>query len=207
MSISIRQLASFRLIPVLRYHDKETALKAGRIIAEAGHGVIELTMTTPGALQVVKVLAEEFPTLILGVGSLFSTEEMKEAADAGAHFFVSPHLDLTLLKQAQKLETPYLPGTLTPSEIASAQREGAEGVKVFPVHAVGGAGYVRSLLPLFKNLFFFPTGGVNEGNVQEYLSIPETAVGTTSLLTPQEMEKQDTITLIHLLRQRYFEHL
>ncbi len=204
-TITIEQLASFKLIPVLRYQNEELALQAACIIAEAGSAVIELTMTTPGALNILRKLSQEFPALVLGVGSLFHTDDMKRAADAGAHFLVSPHLNCKLIQCANTLHKAYLPGTLTPSEVALAQSEGAKGVKIFPAQPVGGVAYLRSLLALFPNLFFVPTGGINKTNFQAYLKLPKVAVGTTSLLSAEQIEKQDKISLIQSLQQTYFE--
>jgi 2-dehydro-3-deoxyphosphogluconate aldolase/(4S)-4-hydroxy-2-oxoglutarate aldolase len=120
--------------------------------------------------------------MTVGAGTVITVDEAVDAVSAGASFLVSPHLDRRLLEWARANEIAFLPGGLTPTEIASAWGRGAAAVKVFPA-SVGGPGYLRSLLAPYPDLILVPTGGVDGDNVAAYLAAGAAAVGVGGWLT------------------------
>ena len=180
------RLQQARVIGILRTTSAETALEAALSAVRAGLEVLELTFTTPDVMSAITALRKDLPShVLLGVGSVITPEQAKQACAAQLDFMVSPHLDPQLLDIAQTAQIPYFPGVLTPSEIAAAWRLGARVLKVFPIGAMGGEQYLRDLRGPFPELQAIVTGGISPTQVKAYLEAGALAVGLGTQLFPK----------------------
>ena len=169
------------LIPVLRAKNRDQAHAVVQAMVAGGVTVVEVTMTTPGAVEVLRDLKREYgEKLLLGSGTVTTAKEAEETIEAGAEFVVSPsfHPDVVqATKDAHKLS---IPGALTPTEVIAAYRAGADYVKIFPCSAMGGAPYLTSLLAPFPFLKLIPTGGVTLATAESFLAAGARALGVGS---------------------------
>lgn len=172
------------VVGVLRAPDARAAVCAALAAVRGGLRVIELTFTTPGVTDALRTLRAELSGVTVGVGTVLTAAQAREAADAGAEFLVSPHLDGELLREAQTLGVPYLPGVLTPSEAVRATRLGAAVLKVFPAASAGGPGFIRDLRGPLPHLQVMATGGVRPHEVPAYRDAGALAVGLGGHLFP-----------------------
>ncbi|MBO1437655.1 bifunctional 4-hydroxy-2-oxoglutarate aldolase/2-dehydro-3-deoxy-phosphogluconate aldolase [Meiothermus sp. CFH 77666] len=181
-----RVLAQVRVVGVLRAPSVPGAVEAALAAARGGLRAIELTFTTPGVLEAMRELREQLPEgVLLGAGTVMNAQQGRSALEAGAGFLVSPHLGEDLLELAREVGVPYVPGVLTPSEVARAKGLGADVIKLFPVGSCGGVGYLKDLLGPFPNLQILATGGIRPAEVPAYLQAGALAVGLGSNLFPR----------------------
>jgi 2-dehydro-3-deoxyphosphogluconate aldolase/(4S)-4-hydroxy-2-oxoglutarate aldolase len=169
------------LIPVLR----AKSAAQGRAVVEAmlagGVTVVEVTMTVPGAVHLLKELKKEHgERLLLGAGTVTTAKQAEETIDAGAEFVVSPSLHPEVIAATKKRGKLSIPGSLTPTEAITAWDAGADYVKIFPCSAVGGASYLKALLAPFPQLKLIPTGGVTLQTAQSFLEAGARALGIGS---------------------------
>jgi 2-dehydro-3-deoxyphosphogluconate aldolase / (4S)-4-hydroxy-2-oxoglutarate aldolase len=149
------------LIPVLRARNSAQAHAVVQALITGGITVVEVTMTVPGAIDVLKELKQEYGTrLLLGSGTVTTAAEAQATINAGAEFVVSPSLHPEVIQATKTNGKLSIPGALTPTEVITAHRAGAHYVKIFPCSAMGGASYLKSLLAPFPFLKLIPTGGV-----------------------------------------------
>jgi len=169
------------LIPVLRARNAGQAHAVVQAMLAGGVTVVEVTMTVPGAVDLLAELSCEYGAkLLLGAGTVTTGAQAEATIDAGAEFVVSPsfHPDVIAVTKAHKKVS--IPGALTPTEIVTAVEAGADYVKVFPCSAMGGASYLNSLLAPFPHLKLIPTGGVTLENAESYLKAGARALGVGS---------------------------
>jgi len=166
-----------RLIPVVRVTSKEQARCAAKGILSAGFPLIEITMTVPGALEIIRELSGGYGgELMVGAGTVLDDETCLQAVHAGATFIVSPSYEAAVIETANAHDTACIAGALTPTEILAAHRNGADMVKVFPCGALGGARYIRALKGPFPDIELVPSSGVNRETAAEFLDAGSTAV-------------------------------
>jgi 2-dehydro-3-deoxyphosphogluconate aldolase/(4S)-4-hydroxy-2-oxoglutarate aldolase len=166
------------LIPVLRARNAAQALAAVKAIIAGGVTVVEVTMTVPGALDVLKELKREYGAkLLLGSGTVTTADQAAATIEAGAEFVVSPSLHPEVIAKTRALGKLSIPGALTPTEVITAWNAGADYVKVFPCSAVGGASYLKSLLAPFPHLKLIPTGGITLQTAESFLRAGARALG------------------------------
>lgn len=169
-------------VAVVRLPDARHTLRAVEAIVDGGISAIELTMTTPGALDVVTTLARRLDaTLLVGAGSVLDADTARRAVDAGAAFVVSPVFRAEVVSEAQRLGVPVVPGAFTPTEILDAHTAGADAVKVFPADSLGPA-FIKGVLGPMPFLRLMPTGGVTPDNVGTWLRAGAAVVGLGSAL-------------------------
>jgi 2-dehydro-3-deoxyphosphogluconate aldolase/(4S)-4-hydroxy-2-oxoglutarate aldolase len=182
MSESTQQIIErVGLIPVLR----AKSIAQGRAVVDAmiagGVTIVEVTMTVPGALELLKELRNEYGAkLLLGSGTVTTADQAQATIDAGAEFVVSPSLHPAVIAKTKANEKISCPGALTPTEAISAWNEGADYVKIFPCSAVGGASYLKSLLAPFPHLKLIPTGGVTLATAASFIHAGARALGVGS---------------------------
>ena len=167
------------LIPVLRAKniDQWDAQVVDAMIA-GGVTVVEVTMTVPGAIDLIKQLKKDFgENLLLGSGTVTTADQCQATIDAGAEFVVSPSLHLDVIATTKKNGKVSCPGALTPTEAITAWNAGADYVKIFPCSALGGASYLKSLLAPFPHLKIIPTGGVTLQTAESFLLAGARALG------------------------------
>jgi 2-dehydro-3-deoxyphosphogluconate aldolase/(4S)-4-hydroxy-2-oxoglutarate aldolase len=172
------QLVAAGIIPVLRARSAKEALAVVEAMYAGGITVIEVTMTVPGAIDVLKELKRTYGSkLLLGSGTVTDGKECIETIEAGAEFVVSPSLHLDVIRETKARDKVSLPGALTPTEVITAWRAGADIVKVFPCSAMGGASYLKSLKAPFPFLRLVPTGGVTLQTAASFLEAGASALG------------------------------
>lgn len=175
-------LEGFRVVPVLVVTELESGLKLCECLCENGLPVAEITFRTPVAAEVIREAAKRFPTIVLGAGTILTTQDLDRAIDAGAKFAVAPGFNPTVVQAAIACRFAFAPGICTPSEIEQAFEMGVRFFKFFPAEAAGGVKLLSALIAPYKHLGirFMPTGGITPKNAKEYLALPEVAcVGGT----------------------------
>jgi 2-dehydro-3-deoxyphosphogluconate aldolase / (4S)-4-hydroxy-2-oxoglutarate aldolase len=183
MTSFLEQLAVVPVVAILRAGDAGRFLEVGRVLYEGGVGAIEVTLTSRGALEAFGRLREELPgDALLGVGTVRSAADAERALDVGATYLVAPDFRPEMVAFAVERGIPVVPGALTPTEVAAAWAAGATAVKVFPVSAVGGPGYVKTIRAPLPEVPLVPTGGVGVDDVGAYLAAGAVAVGIGSPL-------------------------
>jgi 2-dehydro-3-deoxyphosphogluconate aldolase/(4S)-4-hydroxy-2-oxoglutarate aldolase len=169
------------LIPVLRAKNAAQALAVVKAMVAGGVTVVEVTMTVPGAIDLLKKLKQEYgDKLLLGSGTVTTAEQAEATIDAGAEFVVSPSLHPAVIAMTKKKGKLSIPGSLTPTEVITAWEAGADYVKIFPCSAMGGASYLKSLLAPFPQLKLIPTGGVTLETAESFLRAGARALGVGS---------------------------
>ena len=166
------------LVPVVRAASPEEALAAVEAIRAGGISILEITLTVPGAIDIIRTLAKQTgDEVLIGAGTVLDADTARQCVDAGAKFIVSPALDIPTIEVCRRLNVPVCAGALTPTEILTAWKAGANAVKVFPANAVGGASYLKSIKAPLPQVELLPTGGVNLKTVAEFLQAGAIALG------------------------------
>ncbi len=168
------------LVPVLRAESVEKAMALALAVAAGGVNVLEVTMTVPGAMEVIQRLVKEQPEILVGAGTVLDAETARICMLEGAQFVVSPALNLKTIEMCHRYSVAVLPGALTPTEVVTAWEAGADVVKVFPDGAMGGAKYLASLKGPLPQVKMIPTGGVSLASAAEFLRAGAFALGVGS---------------------------
>src|ERR1700728_779409 len=176
----IAALRKMGLVPVLRASSVAKALALATAVADGGVTVLEITMTVPGAIEVMKRLAQERPDILIGAGTVLDPETARTCILEGAKFVVSPALNLGTIEMCHRYSIAVLPGALTPTEVVTAWQAGADVVKVFPASAMGGAKYLTALKGPLPHVEMIPTGGVSLATAAEFLQAGAFALGVGS---------------------------
>src|SRR4051794_40327063 len=184
----LQKLKDIAIVPVVRTTNAESAIRAVEAIAEGGIACAEITMTVQGAIRALERVADRFgDRILLGAGTVLDPETARACMLAGANFFVTPSLNISTIELAKRYSKPIFPGALTPTEVLAAWQAGADGIKVFPCSALGGAKYIRALKGPFPDIEFVPTGGVNLDTVSDFLAAGCCAVGVGSELVDAKL--------------------
>ncbi len=174
----VSQIRKTGIVPIIRTADTETAIRSAEAVYEGGLRCAEITMTVHGALRALEEVAKRFDKrILLGAGTVLDPETARICILSGAEFLVTPSLNVRTIELAHRYSKAIFPGALTPTEILTAWEAGADGIKVFPCSAMGGAKYIRALRGPFPHIEFVPTGGVNLETIGEFLSAGCCAVG------------------------------
>ena len=174
----IRRIEEVGIIPVVRAASVDEATRAVEAISAGGIPVVEITMTVPNAVTVIREVAQQYRDKILvGAGTVTTAEQAESCLRAGAEFLVSPGLASSVLSVARAAEKLAIPGALTPTELMNAQAHDVQLVKIFPCGNVGGPKYLRSLKAPFPQARLIPTGGVNAANAAEFIAAGAFALG------------------------------
>lgn len=174
----VARIREVGLVPVVRAQSADEALALARAIAEGGVPVLEITLTVPGAIDVIRrVVADGGDAMLVGAGTVLTAEDAKAVVDAGAQFIVSPGFDAATVAWCRAHDVPVLPGALTPTEVIQAWRAGADFVKVFPCGAVGGAAYLKALKAPLPQIDLVPTGGVTLASAEDFIRAGASALG------------------------------
>ncbi|HKN25629.1 MAG TPA: bifunctional 4-hydroxy-2-oxoglutarate aldolase/2-dehydro-3-deoxy-phosphogluconate aldolase [Candidatus Acidoferrum sp.] len=185
------------IIPVIRTSSAEDARFAVEEVAHGGIPIIEVTMTVPGAIDVIHEIVKNVPNVIIGAGTVLDTLTARECIKAGAKFISSPVLDIpTVQLVRENAHVITMSGALTPTEILAAWKAGADFVKVFPCSLVGGDNYIRALRRPFPDVPLIPGGGVTQQNAAHYLLAGACALSIGKEIIPREsmlLHKPDRI--------------
>ncbi|HKM67225.1 MAG TPA: bifunctional 4-hydroxy-2-oxoglutarate aldolase/2-dehydro-3-deoxy-phosphogluconate aldolase [Candidatus Acidoferrum sp.] len=185
------------IVPVIRTSSAEDARFAVEEIAHGGIPIIEVTMTVPGAIEVIRELGKNVSGVILGAGTVVDLETARQCIDAGAQFISNPALDLPTVEFVEKnRKVIMMSGALTPTEMLNAWKAGADFVKIFPCSLVGADNYIRALKRPFPDIPMIAGGGVNQQNAAHYLLAGVAALSVGKELIPREsmlLHKPDRI--------------
>ncbi len=202
------QLGKLKLVPVIVFPESRFAQGLAKTLISAGLPCAEVTFRSAAAEDAIRLIAAEFPEMVLGAGTVLNVEQAQRAKQAGAKYIVSPGFSPAIVKWCQANQLPVLPGVATPSEVMTALDFGLNVLKFFPAENLGGTATLKSLAGPFKGVKFIPTGGISAANLSEYLALPNVlAVGGSwfvreSLIVGEKFEEigqliQSAITLIH----------
>ncbi|MFH7028487.1 MAG: bifunctional 4-hydroxy-2-oxoglutarate aldolase/2-dehydro-3-deoxy-phosphogluconate aldolase [Heteroscytonema crispum UTEX LB 1556] len=182
----LSQLQKHRAIAVIRAPKIELGREMAMAVADGGIQLIEITWNSDRAAELISQLRCKLPDCTIGTGTLLNLNHMQDAIASGAQFLFTPHVDSTMIHLAVEKDVPIIPGALTPTEIVTAWTGGASCVKVFPVEAVGGAKYIKSLQGPLGQIPLIPTGGVTLENAKQFLQAGAIAVGLSGQLFPKQ---------------------
>jgi 2-dehydro-3-deoxyphosphogluconate aldolase/(4S)-4-hydroxy-2-oxoglutarate aldolase len=191
------------IIPSVRLSSAADAMFAAEAVQQGGIPIVEVTMTVPGAIDVIRELARSSETLVVGAGSIWDMDVAARCLDAGARFLTSTGFDPGIVEFAQKHDVVVFPGTLTPSEVMAAWKAGVDFVKIFPCANMGGPNYIKALRRPFPQIRMIAGGGVNQQNAGEFILQGATAIGVgADLIQPQAIKRREA-SWIHELAGRF----
>jgi len=196
------------IVPVVRASSAEEALAVTEAIRAGGIDVIEVTMTVPGAVEVIRDLVRRYQDEVLvGAGTVLDAQTARACMLAGARFVASPALDEATIACCRTYSVPVMAGALTPTEVVCAWRAGAAMVKVFPCSAVGGASYVRALKAPLPQIELIPTGGVSLATVADFISAGAAAVGAGADLVDVKKIRAGEASVVSEKARRYLQEI
>jgi 2-dehydro-3-deoxyphosphogluconate aldolase/(4S)-4-hydroxy-2-oxoglutarate aldolase len=185
-----RRIVEIGIVPVIRASSPELAMEAARAVCLGGIPIIELTMTVPGAIDVIRELHRSMgEDVLIGAGTVLDAKTAAQCLKAGAQFLVSPGFDRATVRFARREGTLIMAGALTPTEVIAAWNAGADFVKIFPCGNVGGPSYIRALKAALPQIPMVPTGGVNLANAAEFLGAGASAIGVGGELVSGDSQK------------------
>jgi 2-dehydro-3-deoxyphosphogluconate aldolase/(4S)-4-hydroxy-2-oxoglutarate aldolase len=173
----LERITTTGLVPVIRARSADEAAEAVAAIQKGGLSVLEITMTVPDAVALIRDVAQRAPDALVGAGTVLDAKTARDCIDAGARFVVSPALDVETIRTCNEAGIAVLPGALTPTEVVTAWRAGADLVKVFPAGSVGGPSYIKSLKAPLPQIGLVPTGGVSLQTAKAFLEAGAAALG------------------------------
>jgi 2-dehydro-3-deoxyphosphogluconate aldolase/(4S)-4-hydroxy-2-oxoglutarate aldolase len=187
----LAQISRFRVVPVVAIESLEAALPLADALLAGGLPVVEITFRTAVAAEVISQLSRERPQLLVGAGTVLTSANLEAAHANGAAFAVAPGLNPQIVRQAEQLGMPFVPGVATPTEIESAFALGCKLLKFFPAEALGGVPMLEALSAPYRHtgLRFIPTGGINPSNLESYLKLDTVAaVGGTWIVKKDDLQ-------------------
>lgn len=170
MNTIIEQLGGYGIVPVVVLNDAKKALPLAKALCDGGLPCAEVTFRTDAAEESIRIMSREFPDMLIGAGTVLSTEQVDRAVAAGAKFIVSPGLNPKVVTYCQEKNIPIVPGVVTPTEMEQAMELGLKIVKFFPAEPSGGLAMIKAVAAPYTMLKFMPTGGINAKNVRDYLA-------------------------------------
>ncbi len=163
------QFQKIGIVPVLALDDASDAEPVARALIEGGLACAEVTFRTDAAQESIRRMAERFPEMLVGAGTVLTADQADQAVSAGAKFIVSPGFNPKVVSHCLKRQIPVIPGCANPSDIEAAMELGLDVVKIFPAEAIGGVAAIKAMAAPYPKLRFMPTGGIHAGNVKRYL--------------------------------------
>lgn len=163
------QFYDYAVVPVVVLDDAEDAAPLAEALVKGGLPCAEVTFRTEAAEESIRIMSEKYPEMLVGAGTVLTTEQVDRAVAAGAKFIVSPGFDPEIVDYCMEKNIPVFPGCVSPSEVAQAVKRGLKVVKFFPAEQAGGLAMLKAMAAPYTMLKFMPTGGINTKNLKEYL--------------------------------------
>ena len=182
----IEKLSLAGIVPVIKVEDAADAVPLCKALSDGGLPVAEITFRSDAAEEAIKRVHAELPDVILGAGTVLTKDQVDRAVAAGATYIVSPGLNPEIVRYCQEKNVPIVPGTANPSDIEVALSLGLKTVKFFPAEPLGGLKLIKAMAAPYGGVTFLPTGGVNEQNLNEYLSFPKIVACGGSWMVPAD---------------------
>lgn len=170
MSYIAEKFQELGVVPVVVLDDAKDALPLAKALMEGGLPCAEVTFRTQAAQESIKLMAKEYPDMLVGAGTVLTTKQVDQAIKAGAKFIVSPGFDSEIVDYCQEKGIEVFPGCVSPSEVAQAVKKGLKVVKFFPAEQAGGIDMIKAMAAPYSELKFMPTGGINPKNLKDYLT-------------------------------------
>jgi 2-dehydro-3-deoxyphosphogluconate aldolase/(4S)-4-hydroxy-2-oxoglutarate aldolase len=199
----LQRIREVGVLPVLRASTPDIAMALADAIAEGGIAALEVTMTVPGAIGVMRRLVNERPEVLIGAGTVLDPETARICILEGAQFVVSPALNLESVALCRRYSIAILSGALTPTEVITAWQAGTDLIKVFPASAMGGAKYLKSLKAPLPHIELIPTGGVSVSNAKEFLEAGAFALGVGADLADEKAILEGRAHDVTAIAKRY----
>lgn len=200
VSTRIQQVA---IIPAIRALSGDDAHFAAEAVAHGGIPIVEITMTVPGAVELISHLVRTDPEVVVGAGTVLDTKTARQCVDAGASFITAPSFNPAVVEFAAKENVLVLPGALTPTEVVTAWSAGADFIKVFPCAQVGGDKYIKALHTSLPQVPLIAAGGVNQQTAGNFILSGATAIGVGAELIPTEAIERRQSERIRELARRF----
>ena len=191
------------IIPAVRTPSAEDARFAAEVVGKSGIPIVEITMTVPGAIEIISDLLSSLPDVIVGAGTVLDLETARRCVNAGVRFLTSPGLDLNIVEFAAAKNLCMIAGALTPTEVITAWKAGSDFVKVFPCAQVGGDSYIRALAEPLPLVPLIAAGGVNQQTAGNFILAGAVALGIGRELIPKEALELRQEGRIHELARRF----
>ena len=163
------QFKEVGVVPVVVLNDAKDALPLAEALVEGGLPCAEVTFRTDAAEESIRLMAEKYPDMLVGAGTVLTIDQVDRAVGAGAKFIVSPGFDPEIVDYCISKEIPVFPGCITPSEVAQAVKRGRKVVKFFPAEQAGGVAMIKAMAAPYTMVKFMPTGGISTKNLRSYL--------------------------------------
>jgi 2-dehydro-3-deoxyphosphogluconate aldolase/(4S)-4-hydroxy-2-oxoglutarate aldolase len=211
MNETLMSIKKMGIVPVVKLDRTEDAEPLAKALCEGGLPCAEVTFRTDAAEEAIHIMTTKYPDMLVGAGTVLTTEQVDKAVDAGASFIVSPGLNQRIVQYCITKGIPITPGCANPSDIEQAIELGLEVVKFFPAEAAGGLNMIKAMSAPYVNMQFMPTGGINEKNLNTYLDFPKIiACGgswmvSEALIKNKEFEKIRELTKEAVTRMLGFE--
>lgn len=170
MSEILEKIKEIGIVPVIVLEDAKDALPLAEALTEGGLPCAEVTFRTAAAEDSIRAISQAYPEMLVGAGTVLTTEQVDRAVAAGAKFIVSPGFNPRIVQYCQEKGVPITPGCSSPTDIEQALEHGLKVVKFFPAEQLGGLAMIKALAGPYVDVSFMPTGGINAGNVKDYLA-------------------------------------
>jgi 2-dehydro-3-deoxyphosphogluconate aldolase/(4S)-4-hydroxy-2-oxoglutarate aldolase len=193
------KIRDFGVVPVISILNAEDASPLGDSLTKAGLSCAEITFRTQAAEEAIRRLANEFPEMLVGAGTVLSVAQAEQAASAGAKFIVTPGFASNVVEWCIEQDIPITPGVATPTEINMALAYKLNILKFFPAEALGGVKMLKAISAPYGGVKFIPTGGINTGNLATYLSLPSVHACGGSWMVKRDMISSGDFGTIHKL--------
>ena len=165
-----QKLEEYGVVPVVVLKETKDAIPLADALIEGGLSCAEVTFRTDAAEESIRLMSEKYPEMLVGAGTVLTTEQVDRAVNAGAKFIVSPGFDAEIVDYCLNKNIPVFPGCITPSEVAQAVKRGLKVIKFFPAEQAGGVAMIKAMGAPYGMVKFMPTGGISAKNLSEYLS-------------------------------------
>lgn len=187
MNEVLAKIQKIGIVPVVVLDDAKDAAPLARALCEGGLPCAEVTFRTDAAEESIRIMSEEFPEMLVGAGTVLTTEQVDRAVGAGAKFIVSPGLNPAVVKYCVEKDIPVTPGTSTPSDVEQAISLGLDVVKFFPAEQAGGLAMIKAMSAPYTQMMFIPTGGISAKNLNSYLAFDKILACGGSWMVKKEL--------------------
>ena len=185
------QLKKSGIVPVIVLENVDNSENLAKALLDGGVNVAEVTFRAEGADKVISRMVKAYPDMLVGAGTVLTIEQLDRAKEAGAKFCVAPGLNPAIVKHAQEIGMPFIPGVATATEIEAALSLGITTVKFFPAEQAGGLSYIKAVSAPYPLMRFMPTGGINAENISNYLSFPKVIACGGSWIVAAKLLKEE----------------
>ena len=193
MNEVLSKIQMMGIVPVIKLDDPKDAVPLAKALCDGGLPCAEVTFRTAAAEESIRLMREAFPQMLIGAGTVLTTDQVDKAVNAGASFIVSPGLNPKVVSYCVERNIPITPGCSTPSDVEAAIELGLEVVKFFPAEAAGGLAMIKAMAAPYVNMKFMPTGGINASNLISYLDFPKIIACGGSWMVKDDLVKAEIL--------------